>query len=100
MVPVVPKRRSTTQRIGGSVALLNLRMISLGADGINYVQACLRQGTGLCGKLPGLGLTEGEVSAAVPEGTSLKRARSFDFGGLMSRRDAIAWFTEHVTSLW
>jgi hypothetical protein len=47
-----------------------------------------------------LGLADGEVFAALPEGTSIERAKSFDVGGLMSRSDAIAWFTEHLTRLW
>src|SRR5690242_14066961 len=69
-------------------------------DGIRYVEACLRQGMGISSKILQLGLDNGEVYAALPEGTSLERATSFDVGGLMSRRDAIAWFAEHVDNLW
>jgi hypothetical protein len=79
--------------------MTDLKIISLGVDGFDYVKACLRQGTGLCDKILRCTLTDGETFAPVPEGTSLARAKSFSAGGLISRRTSLAWFAIYIKNL-
>src|SRR5258708_1211701 len=81
-------------------AMTDMETVLLGQDGIAYVEACLEQGTGLCEKARNLDLAIAEVFAPLPKYTSLKRATSFNTGGLMSRRDANTWLEKHVQNLW
>jgi hypothetical protein len=78
---------------------MQLEKLPLGREGLAYVEECLQAGAGLCTKFLGLGFAGGEVFASVPEGTSLERAKSFNTGGLMRRRDADAWLAEHIVNL-
>src|ERR1700726_2827627 len=83
-----------------SKALSKLVEIALDADGIEYVEQCLRQGTGLCRKLLRLPLASGRAFAPVPRQKRLDRVKSFDEGGLMARHDTIAWLAEHSLHFW
>jgi hypothetical protein len=78
----------------------NLVEIDLGVDGINYIEECLRQGTGLSCKTLKLSLNSGRACAAVPAGTSTHRAKSFKTGGLLAWRDSIDWLSVHTARLW
>lgn len=80
--------------------MTRLKEVELGQAGIDYVRACLRQGTGLCAKVLCLSFLDGVASAPLPEHTGLDRAEAFEVGGIMSRRDAIAWFVEHIKTSW
>jgi hypothetical protein len=72
--------------------------MSLGREGLAYVDYCLRGETGLCGKVAETSLHGGTTFALVPEGTSLERAWQFKTGGLLSRRQADAWLADYVRS--
>jgi hypothetical protein len=75
-----------------------LTEISLGREGIAYIGSCLRQGTGLCAKVAEISFRNGTTFAALPEGTSLERARDFKTGGLVTRRQTEAWLADYVQS--
>jgi hypothetical protein len=72
--------------------------ISLGREGIAYVDSCLRGEAGLCAKVVETSFRNGTTFAPVPEGTSPERARKFNTGGLMSRRQADGWLADYVQS--
>lgn len=74
--------------------------MDLGKDGIEYVQDCLRQGTGLCRKSLRLPLRSGQALAIVPPDTSPERAKSFAAGGLLRWGDSIEWLASHMGALW
>jgi hypothetical protein len=78
----------------------NLELVYLHRDGVAYVEACLKQGTGLCAQVLRLPLINGETFAPLPKGTTLNRAKSFDTGGLLTRRSANQWLAQHVQLLW
>lgn len=82
------------------VSVSNLVEVDLRAAGIDHVDRRLRQGTGLCRKLLRLELASGRAFAPVPAHTTLDRAKSFDAGGLMPERDAIAWLGGYLQKLW
>jgi len=42
----------------------------------------------------------GVTFAPLPEGTSLKRAKEFNKGGLMSRSNTAEWFAEHIQTIY
>jgi hypothetical protein len=75
-----------------------LTEMSLGREGLAYVDYCLRGETGLCAKIVETSFHGGTTFALVPEGTSLERAWQFKTGGLMSRRQADAWLADYVQS--
>lgn len=77
-----------------------LTEVSLGVDGIVYVESSLRAGTGLCARVLQLPISQGEAFAALPEHTDLERAKGFQVGGLLTRRETDAWFSEHVRAFW
>src|SRR5689334_25301475 len=77
-----------------------MTILTLGQDGIAYVESCLRQGTGLSAKALSLPLKDGEAFTSVPNDTSLDRARSFNTGGLMFRHKANTWLVKHAQTLW
>jgi hypothetical protein len=77
-----------------------LDCVVLGKDGISYVETCLRQGTGLCERVLRLPLVNGEAFAPLPKYTSIERAKSFEIGGLLSRRDSTLWLAKHIKSLY
>lgn len=74
--------------------------IDLGKEGIEYVEDCLRQGTGLSRKILSLPLQSGRAFAPLPTNTSVDRARSFEAGGLLSWRDTLDWLARHVQAEW
>src|SRR5437763_8723374 len=74
--------------------------MDLNGAGVDYVERCLRQGTGLCSKLLQLPLSSGRAFAPVPQKTTLSRAKSFEVGGLLARREAIGWLAENLRMLW
>jgi hypothetical protein len=78
----------------------NLELVYLHRDGLAYVEECLRQGTGLCAEVLRLPLINGETFAPLPKGTTLNRAKSFDTGGLLTRRNVNWWLARHVQLLW
>jgi hypothetical protein len=71
----------------------------LGQDGVDYVRSCLSQGSDLCAKLLELTFADGEAFAPVPDDISPKRAKQFDVGGLVSRRETLDWLTAHLRHL-
>ena len=83
-----------------SKAVSKLVEIALDADGIEYVEQCLRRGMGLCRELLRLPVASGRVFAPIPRQKGLGRAKSFDEGGLMARRDTIAWLAKHALHSW
>jgi hypothetical protein len=79
--------------------LMELVEKSLSPAGAEYVRSCLRQGVGLCSMLLPIVEAGGRTFAPVPRGTDQKRAEEFHSGGLMSRREMIAWLAEHLNGI-
>lgn len=78
---------------------MGLREIVLGKEGEEFVSSSLTGETGLCAKIS-KGLDRGgDVFAPLPATTSLERAKQFEAGGLMSRRETFAWLERHVEQL-
>jgi hypothetical protein len=100
MVSLVSGRHFGTKGMKRADALSKLVEIDLNGTGLDYVEQCLRQGTGLCSKLLQLPLSSGRAFAPVPQKTTLSRAKSFDVGGLMPPREAIDWLALNLRSLW
>jgi hypothetical protein len=77
----------------------NLKEVNLGQEGKEYVDSCLRQGTGLCSKLLKVLDRTGDAFAPLPVALSPERARQFETGGMISRREAYLWFGHHIETL-
>jgi hypothetical protein len=75
-----------------------LTEMSLGREGIAYIDSCLRGETGLCAKIAETSFHNGATFAPLPDGTSLDRAWKFNTGGLLSRQQANAWLADYVQS--
>ena len=76
-----------------------LRQLSLGDEGLTFMQACLSEG----GKLSQIAQTvlssrKGSCFTPVPEHVGYERALEFETGGLMPRRIHLDWIQDRVLS--
>jgi hypothetical protein len=76
-----------------------LRKTDLSTAGNAYVESCLQQGGGLCARVLNLGISHGKAFAALPPDADQGRAVSFKLAGIVSWKDSLNWFLDHVTKL-
>lgn len=78
---------------------MNLKEISLGEEGKEYISSWFRGGLGLSSKIPRQLEQGGDVFAPLPAETSRERALQFETGGLTSWRETCAWFERELERL-
>jgi hypothetical protein len=78
---------------------MNLKEISLGEEGKEYILSCFRGELGLSSRIPRQLEQGGDVFAPLSAETSRERALQFETGGLMSWRETCAWFEREVERL-